>query len=385
MSRETRIEKIQKLQKIRKSILITYVTSTRPNHEIPMAMDAVRLIYDHLKSLGCSVKDTKIDLFLQSNGGDGVVPWRLVSLIREHCKSFEVLIPHRAFSAATLTALGADKIVMHPMGMLGPTDPVVGNAFNPQDPANPKKKLGISVEDVSAYIEFIKKDFNLSHQDQIVEALKVLAEKVHPLALGNVKRFHSQSRMMAKKLLATHMSEKTDQHKMDQIVKDLTSELFFHGHPISRIEARNDIGLEVEFPDSETESLMWALYRDYEEELLLDKRFDLAVDFCAVHPNLPMKPAIERAIANNVQVLNVKVPVSDFVTYIPPKVKGVYVESISHANVFTFNYSVTGAKLLDGSMQISISRLRQGWEIEDDPVAKVQPEGSHESAETIPA
>jgi len=371
MSRKSRFEKIQQLQKHRKSTIISYITSTRPNHEIPMAMDAVRLVYDHIKSLGCSKKDTKIDLFLHSNGGDGVVPWRLVNLIREHCKTFEVLIPYRAFSAATLTALGADKIIMHPMGMLGPTDPVVTNHFNPQDPANPNNRLGISVEDVSAYTKFVKEDFDLNHKDQVVEALKILSDKVHPLALGNVKRFHSQSRMMASKLLALHMSKDSEKHKMDQIVKDLTSELFFHGHPISRIEAHDDIGLKVEFPDNQTEILMWELYKDYEEEMLLDKSFDLVNDFCAVHPDLPVKQAMQQAVAT--QSLNAKTPVSDYVTVNLPKIKGVFVESASHANVFTLNYSITGVKLLDGSLQINASRSRLGWEMEADPAVEGRP------------
>lgn len=67
-----------------------------------------------------------------------------------------MIVPHRAFSAATSIALGADEIIMYPMGMLGPTDPTVMNAFNAQNPRNPNELLGISVEDVSAYIKLIK-------------------------------------------------------------------------------------------------------------------------------------------------------------------------------------------------------------------------------------
>jgi ClpP class serine protease len=120
-----------------------------------MAMDSVRRIYEHLlqatKANGRKKLD-KIDLFLHSNGGDGTVPWRLVTLIREYTDNFSVLVPHRAFSAATLTALGANHIVMHPMAMLGPTDPTVTNPFNPIDPTNPAQRIGISSEDVTALL-----------------------------------------------------------------------------------------------------------------------------------------------------------------------------------------------------------------------------------------
>jgi len=52
--------------------------------------------------------------------------------------------------------LGANSIIMHPMGMLGPTDPTVTNEFNPQNPRNPQALLGISVEDVAAYISLMR-------------------------------------------------------------------------------------------------------------------------------------------------------------------------------------------------------------------------------------
>ena len=139
MARNQRVKLIEKIEKERGSHVVTYVTSTRKNFEAPMAMDAVRRIYDHLNG---DDKVEQVDLFLHSNGGEGTVPWRLVTLIRERAKKFALLVPCRAFSAATLTALGADEVVMHPMGMLGPTDPTVSNPFNPRDPTNPMRQIG---------------------------------------------------------------------------------------------------------------------------------------------------------------------------------------------------------------------------------------------------
>src|SRR5215472_15163808 len=76
--KQKRIELIEAIQKERGSTVITYVTSTRQNLEIQMAMDSIRKIYDHLQSIKVAKKDAKVDLFLHSNGGDGTVPWRLV-------------------------------------------------------------------------------------------------------------------------------------------------------------------------------------------------------------------------------------------------------------------------------------------------------------------
>ncbi len=93
---------------------------------------------------------------------------------------------------------------MHPFAELGPIDPTVSNEFNPTDPAT-GQRLGISVEDVTAYVNFIKATVGITHEDELVEAIKILADRVHPLALGNVERFLSQSRMIARKILRTHI------------------------------------------------------------------------------------------------------------------------------------------------------------------------------------
>src|SRR5438552_13603750 len=98
MGREERKNLIDALQKERGGTnVVTYVTSTRPNLEVPMAMDAVPVLYRHLKAIATPKNETKIDLVLYSNGGEAVVPWRLVTLIREYCTEFCVLVPHRAF------------------------------------------------------------------------------------------------------------------------------------------------------------------------------------------------------------------------------------------------------------------------------------------------
>src|SRR3989338_3523234 len=116
---------LKALQQKRGSKIISYIVSTRQGVNYQIADDAVRIIYDHLLNMGVN-SETKIDLFLHSFGGVGVVPWKLVNLIREFSKKFEVIIPYKAYSAATLIALGANKIIMHPMGELGPVDPKVG-------------------------------------------------------------------------------------------------------------------------------------------------------------------------------------------------------------------------------------------------------------------
>ncbi|MEN5084143.1 hypothetical protein ABE438_16805 [Bosea sp. TWI1241] len=272
MGHSERIEIIKKIEALRGSHVICYLTSIRPNAGGNMGDDAVRAFFEHLSLLPERPVDS-LDIFICSNGGNGVVPWRLISLFREFAKKIGVLVPYRAYSAATMLALGADEIVMHPFAEMGPIDPTVSNEYNPID-QNTMQRIGISVEDVKAYISFIRDTVGIRHEDELIKAVEILAQKVHPLALGNVERFIAQSRMIARKILLTHMNEETHKHKIDDTIDTLASKLYFHGHPINRREARDELGLKVVDAPPELETLMWDLYKDFEEELKNTEIFD---------------------------------------------------------------------------------------------------------------
>lgn len=290
MAYADRLKLIEQIETLRQSKVVCYLTSVRPNFQAHMSDDAVRVMFDHMLVLPeRPVK--KLDVFLCSNGGSGTVPWRLVSLFREFAQEVAVLLPYRAYSAATLLALGADEIVMHPFAEMGPIDPTVMNDFNPVDPAL-NRRLGISVEDVKAYISFIKTTVGIQHEDELVKTIEILAQKVHPLALGNVERFLSQTRMIAGKILKTHMTDETLRHKIDEIIENLASKLYFHGHAINRREARGELGLKVvESPPPALETAVWQLYEDFEAEFENRIAFDpMATIFKAAPAPQPSPP-----------------------------------------------------------------------------------------------
>jgi len=346
--RQRRVEKIRALQDLRKSKVITYVTSTRANYEVQMALDVVRYVYEHLRHIERERKNgpQNIDLFIHSNGGDGTVPWRLVTLVREYTKHFSVLVPNRAFSAATLTALGANEVVMHPMGVLGPTDATVSNAFNPADPFNPQRKLGISVEDVTAYFQLVRDDAGIQHEDEFVQAFNQLATQVHPLALGNVKRSISQSRLMARKLLSLHMGA-DKAHDIDQIVENLTSKSFYHGHPINRVEARDQVGLPtVKDASKEVEAAMWSLFEEYEDELRLNQPFDPALEFGKAVDTSAMNVGVTQRSPDSSNNL-------------------VFVESEYESYVNADKYYLNGTMQPNGALNVGLFYTYRGWSKED--------------------
>ncbi len=338
---------IEELQQARGgSRVITYVTSTRPGAESQMGMDAIRPLYEHLRTLPAEPRP-KIDLFIHSNGGDGIVPWRLVTLIRQFTDDFTVLVPNRAFSAATLTALGANTVLMHPMGMLGPTDPTVANAFNPPDPGNPGQPLGISVEDVASYVALVKDDVGIRHEDELVQAFRALTDKVHPLALGNVKRSTLQSRMMGEKLLRRRNSpDELADHAIEDIVRKLASELYFHGHPINSMEAREDVGLTfVHDADKVTADTMWNLFEFYERDMQLSDEFNPVLNAIALSPLGLPQPGGQP----NQAVVSM------------PTSKVVYIESAGRCDAFERNFEAVLTRDFTGGYTVSLSLVKQGW------------------------
>lgn len=291
----------------------------------------------------------KLDIFLCSNGGAGAVPWRLISLFREYAEEVGVLLPYRAYSAATLLALGADDIVMHPFAEMGPIDPTVTNDFNPIDPRS-KRPIGISVEDVKAYISFVKSTAGVQHEDEFIKALEILAQNVHPLALGNVERFISQSRMIAKKILLTHMKDEPT-HRIDEIIEMMASKLYFHGHPINRREAREELGLKVsDNLTPELETLIWDLYLDFEAELENRKIFDPLSDIFAAAAQPPQQQGGQQISA---------VPVGTSVT-LDLTYSIIECARISHKFCQNKRYLVTGVGQMNEPL-IREETLDQGW------------------------
>ncbi|MBI3255817.1 MAG: hypothetical protein HYZ63_02500 [Candidatus Andersenbacteria bacterium] len=259
---------IQQIEKSRDSRVITYLTSDRPGPvNARIGMDIIPIFSEQLRKIG---KTKKIDLFLYSTGGDTHVPWRLVSMIREYCETFSVLIPYKAHSAATMIALGADEIVMSDLSELSPIDPSTGNIFNPDDPRNPGNKIPISVEDVMAYFDLAKNKFGVSRDEDLAKVFNKFSEatpQIHPLALGNINRTHSLIRMLAKRLLQSH-NVPMPQSDIDSIIDYLTEKLYSHQYYIGRKEAKKDLGIRtVKAASAELSDKMTGLYEAYKNEM----------------------------------------------------------------------------------------------------------------------
>ena len=262
---------IQQIERIRGSRVITYLTSDRQGPiNARVAMDIIPIISKQLQAIG---KTGKIDLFLYSAGGDTMVPWRLVSMVREYCDKFSVLVPYKAHSAATMIALGADEIVMSDLSELSPIDPSTANVFNPPDAQNPQNKIPISVEDVMAYFDLAKNKFGIKNDEELSRIFNKFVEsnpQIHPLALGNVNRIHNLIRILAKRLLKSHKSPMKEE-EIEKVVDYFTEKLYSHQYFIGRKEAKEDLGLKnviyAETADPLLVKIMTELYEEYKKEM----------------------------------------------------------------------------------------------------------------------
>ncbi len=271
----SKIQLIQQIESLRKSRVITYFTSDRQGPvNARVAMDIIPLISKQLQAVG---KTQNIDLFLYSSGGDTMVPWRLVSMFREYCDKFSVIVPYKAHSAATMIALGADEVVMSNLSELSPIDPSTSNVFNPQDPQNPQNRIPISVEDVMAYFDLAKNKFGIKNETELAQIFNKFVDanpQIHPLALGNVNRIHNLIRVLAKRLLTSHRKVMPE-NEIEQLVDYFTEKLYSHQYFIGRKEAREDLGLRsVQYSDEPLSKAMIDLYEVYRSEMELNTNWN---------------------------------------------------------------------------------------------------------------
>src|SRR5438105_2201812 len=87
-----------------------------------MGADAVRDFIDQVDAIAAG---TAVDVLLHSSGGDALTAWKLMSILLERFVEVTVIVPAVPFSAATIFALAANQIVMHPHASLGPIDPQI--------------------------------------------------------------------------------------------------------------------------------------------------------------------------------------------------------------------------------------------------------------------
>jgi hypothetical protein len=165
-----------------------------------------------------------------------------------------VLVPQSAYSAATLVALGANEIVMHPNGHLGPVDMQITTTG---DSGKPKS---FSTEDITAFLDFVRDTLKITDQEHIRMLFEITCKEVGSLGIGFTARSSKLAIDLGERLLALHMKDDESRSKLRSIVENMSRKFQSHSYTVNRTEAL-EIGLPVnKNRDKVLERLMWDLW-----------------------------------------------------------------------------------------------------------------------------
>jgi hypothetical protein len=241
-------ELIKRIEKFTNGKLICYWNSINGS----LCQNDVQAFYEITKDLKT---EKVIYFFLKSHGGDGKASLRIVNLIRQHTKKLVSLIPLECASAATMLALGSDKIEMGPLAYLTAVDTSLTHDLSPIDKNN--SLVSVSQDELSRVINL----WNKEGKSNDLNPYNSLYNYVHPLVVGAVDRASSLSIKICKEILSYHQK---DEKKAELISNHLNSSYPSHSYPITFNEAQK-IGLNVSQMDKDLNDLLLELNEVYSE------------------------------------------------------------------------------------------------------------------------
>lgn len=179
----------------------------------------------------------------------------MVNLLREYIETLTVLVPLECASAATMLALGADKIMMGPLAHLSAVDTSLTHDLSPINRDN--DRVSVSQDELQRVVKLWQNQADKEASNPYAS----LFSYVHPLVIGAVDRSSALSTKLCVEILSYHMK---DDKKAQEISNTLNSTYPAHSYPITLREARR-IGLDAEPLDVSTNQLLLELNEIYAE------------------------------------------------------------------------------------------------------------------------
>ena len=210
-------------------------------------------------------EDIDLDLLIHSPGGDIDAAEKLVFMCREKSKSFRVIVPASAKSAATLIALAADSIVMGYTSELGPIDPQLVTITHE---GNVISRPASSFLDG---LDKIKKE--AEDTGKLSPVYYVLLKQLDPALLDWCDKAIKRSKEFAKKWL--RYKDRYSETLATEIADKLSdvNRYLSHGAIIDYKEAK-DMKLKVNYlaPNNNLWKALWRLYCIYQTDIRNQKR-----------------------------------------------------------------------------------------------------------------
>lgn len=242
---------IKRIQERLGTKLIVYTAN--PNHPVPgIIIHDVPLFEDLLRSVAGSSKGC---LMLNSPGGDANAAEKLLMMCRQRfTEEFNVIVPDYAKSAATMLALGSDRIMMGYLAELGPIDPQLQTSPIPGGEVIPARSF---IDGLDMIRKKVKED-----GDPVQMYLPMLSQ-IRPEVLAICQRAIDDAKAFAEKWLRNCML-RNDQKQAEAVAEMLSTGAAYksHGKVIDFNEAKNVLRLNVEKIDEKSElwSDIWELY-----------------------------------------------------------------------------------------------------------------------------
>jgi hypothetical protein len=243
-------EVLKKVQRKVEGPFLAYWTSTSGS----VCDNDVMAMHELLQGLG---PQPQLTLLVKSDGGSGMASLRMVHLLRKYTKKLTVLAPLNCASAATMLALGADRVAMGPLSYLTAVDTSLEHDLSPLDHTN--NLVAVSNDEVERVIRLWKETGSRSSSQ--VNPYSELYKYLHPLVAGALDRASSLSLMLCREILGYHMKDKA---KAERISRQLNSSYPAHQYPITSREARR-LGLDVVDMDPQLDVLLQELNLLYSE------------------------------------------------------------------------------------------------------------------------
>ncbi|HWA94169.1 MAG TPA: hypothetical protein VG844_06175 [Terracidiphilus sp.] len=239
---------IKKLSTALDEPVLTYWNSTKGS----ICHNDVVGLYALLRNFG---KLDRLTLFVKSDGGSPQASLRMVNLLRRNVKHLTALAPLECQSAATMLALGADRIFMGPLAHLSAVDTSLTHDLSPIDRDN--DRVSVSNDELLRVIRL----WTEHSKGTGGNPYEALYPYVHPLVIGAVDRSSALSTRICEEILSYHLE---DRSKATEISSKLNSEYPSHSYPITLREAKR-IGLNAQEMDDKVNAMLFELNEIYSE------------------------------------------------------------------------------------------------------------------------
>jgi len=239
------MRKIQEYQNSTKRKLVVYNALFAHPAGIIMNEDA-EIIENILRSCDCA-SFAGLDLMVHSPGGMPDAAGDIIRVCRTYFKSFRVVIPNMAMSAATALAMGSDEILMSETSKLGPIDPQM--VFQTKEGAFMRAAKSF----IDAFSSLVNEANALAGTGRPVAAHLHLLTKQDPSWIVECVRARNATTALAERVLKSGMLRAKNENEIKSVVKSFfdRGDSESHGSRISAREA-SEMGLPIQVADNKS-------------------------------------------------------------------------------------------------------------------------------------